>query len=299
MTPAGPHISVLIPSRGRPLDLQRCVESVLACSHPSFEVIVVEQGSPKTHLPEDPRLRHVVSTALGKSAALNEGISLANGSLFAFTDDDCTVSVDWLELGEAQLEQCPKAGLVFAALLAIDHNPAQVFVPEFRPSARAVLAGPSRAFERGGAGANMFARREVLAAISGFDALIGPGAKYQSCEEFDLFYRVLRAGFQVIRDPLNPVVHWGARPYADGSGQRLLRGYYFGEGVVLGKHVRCFDLRAAGLTARIGLQQAKLTALSVVRTRRPTGIGRGFHWLRGFVVGLCGRVDRQSRLFMS
>lgn len=297
MDPSQPSVSVLIPTRGRPADLQRCIESVLASEHSAFEVIVVEQGDHKTALPADARLVHVMSQTVGKSAALNEGVALARANFFAFTDDDCTVPPDWLAKGLCRMREYPGAGLVFGALLAIEHDPSIVFIPEFRPKEVQVVRGTGQAFKRGGAGANLFARREAIQAVPGFDPLIGPGARYQSCEEFDLFYRVLRAGFEVVRDPGNPVSHWGARPYADGSGQRLLRGYYYGEGVVLGKHIRCLDVRALVLAAHIGLEQGQMTLKEMVQNRRLTGVGRGGYWLRGLGVGLSTRVDRKSRLF--
>ena len=48
MSPVGtnhrPRIAVVIATVHRPDDVVRAVESVLACSHPSFEVLVVDQS---------------------------------------------------------------------------------------------------------------------------------------------------------------------------------------------------------------------------------------------------------------
>lgn len=290
-------ITVLIPSRDRPTDLLRCVESVLRCDHPCFEVIVVEQGSQTSSLPADDRLRHVASETVGKSAGLNEGVALSRGSLLAFTDDDCTVPVDWLSKAEAVFQAHPEVGMVFGSLEAIGHDPTEVFIPEFLPTRFEVMSRPAQAIVRGGAGANMFLRREVVDRIFGFDERIGPGSEFRSCEEFDVYYRVLRAGYPVARDPGNAVLHWGSRTYSDGSGQRLLRGYYYGEGVVLGKHVRCRDPQALILASKIAIEQVKTIADCLVRTRRLTGLGRGAYWLRGFATGLSTRVNRPARLF--
>lgn len=293
-----PLISVLIPSRERPGDLRRCIDSLLACDHPSFEVVVIEQGATLTDLPLDPRLRHVLSNSTGKSAALNEGIRIAQGDILAFTDDDCTLPAGWLSGGERVLREHPRVGLVFGQLQGVDHDPSREFIPEFRPERFEVVASPSRAFVRGGAGANIFMRREAMLAIKGFDARIGPGARFRSNEEFDVYYRVLRAGFAVARDPDNPVLHWGVRSYADGSGQRLMRGYYYGEGAVLGKHIRCGDRTAMALSVRIAFEQIQAIGQSARRGRPFTGIGRSAYWLKGLSsVFLAGGLNRQTRLF--
>ncbi len=82
------QISVLIPTRERPQQLDACIKSVLASDHKSFEVIVMDQSSEPYAGLTDPRLRVYHSRARGKSAALNAGIAHASGRLFAFTDDD-------------------------------------------------------------------------------------------------------------------------------------------------------------------------------------------------------------------
>ncbi len=292
-----PRISVIVATRDRPEGLRALVTTLLKNDHPSFEVIVVDQSAEPAELPRDPRLRYLHRPGtVGKSRGLNEGIRASSAPLLAFTDDDCTVHFDWLRLGEAMLERHEDVGLVFGALVACPHDPAQLFVPEFRPDTFRVVRGLRNVHIRGGAGANMFARREVFAATGPFDERIGPGERYRSCEEYDLYYRVLKAGFAVARDPHNPVTHWGARPYGDGSGQRLLRNYYYGEGVVLAKHLRCGDIAAALAIGRIAAEQVGDT-LSNLLQRRLTGAGRFAYWMRGLAAGSTAHVRKKQRLF--
>src|SRR4051794_15473455 len=89
-------MTVLVPTKDRPDMLRACLESILASTHDSFEVIVIDQSATPFLEIHDQRLRLINSSAQGKSAALNEGISVASGRYFAFTDDDCTVSPEWL-----------------------------------------------------------------------------------------------------------------------------------------------------------------------------------------------------------
>jgi GT2 family glycosyltransferase len=292
------QLSVVVATRNRPEGLRALVQSVLENGYNRFELIVVDQSDAPSALPEDPRLRYLHRPGtVGKSRAVNEGIRAASGTLFAFTDDDCTVPSTWLRAGVRVLDRHPEVGLVFGALEACAHDPTQMFIPEFRPPEFRVLRGLRNVHIRGGAGANMFARRELFEAVGPFDEQIGPGERYRSCEEFDMYYRALRGGFSVARDPANAVTHWGARPYADGSGQALLRWYYYGEGVVLAKHLRCGDPNALRAIAWIGAGQSRDTIRAMVSRRKLTGLGRSAFWLRGLAAGLPTRVRRRERLF--
>ncbi len=292
-----PSVSVLIATRDRPRALERCIASVLRCDYPRFDVVVVDQGDQVAALPTDPRLTIIRQRDLvGKSRALNDAMAIATGAIFAFTDDDCTVPVDWLKRGVGVLEEGPAVGLVFGALTAMPHDPEEAFVPTFLPEERLVLQGVSSAHIRGGAGANMFTRRDVMGAIGGFDHLLGPGTIFKACEEYDVFYRALRAGFGVARDPDTKVVHWGARPMADGSGPRLLRDYYFGEGVVLGKHARAGDRQAARLAIGIFAQELNWACRGALRGRF-AGARRTKSWTLGFIRGFRRAADPVRRFF--
>ena len=243
-------VSVLVATRDRVDALHLCVTSLLASSYSSFEVIVVDQSATPTALSADPRLRVVHSQAVGKTSALNLGLRQARGSIVAFTDDDCTVPTEWIRHGVERLRAQPDAGLIFGALTAAPHDPATSLIPSFMPPGFEVHRGLASAQVRAGAGANMFASRALFDQVEGFDELLGPGALFRSCEEFDLYYRTLAAGFAVIRDPDNPVVHWGMRSTTDGSGEQLIRDYWFGEGAVLGRNPRLEALPGDILLAR-------------------------------------------------
>jgi glycosyltransferase involved in cell wall biosynthesis len=293
------QISVLIPTRQRPQQIEACVKSVLASNHNSFEVIVIDQSPEPSFSIQDPRLRVYQGQTQGKSAALNAAMKCASGGLFAFTDDDCTVYPDWLTRGQELLETRPEADLVYGALLAIPHNPSLWFVPAFSPGTLELVSGAGRARLRGGAGANMFARCELFERIGGFDEAIGPGAPFLSCEEYDVYFRALRAGAKVLRDPENGVLHWGKRAHGDGSGQRLVLDYFYGEGAVLAKHVRSGDLAALQISLNIVLRELAFLACSRLARGDRVGIDLAARWLSGFGRGLRTPVDSSRRLFAS
>jgi glycosyltransferase involved in cell wall biosynthesis len=89
----GPRFSVVVPTRDRAGRLPIAVHSVLAQREPSFEVVVVDDGS--TDGTEavvrsfgDPRVRYVTDTGRGPSAARNTGARHARGAALVFLDDD-------------------------------------------------------------------------------------------------------------------------------------------------------------------------------------------------------------------
>ncbi|MCU1504489.1 MAG: glycosyl transferase family 2 [Ilumatobacteraceae bacterium] len=290
------QIAVLVATRDRPDRLRTCVESILANDHGSFAVIVVEQSARAAVLPDDPRLTRVRSSSTGKSAALNEGMAMVRAPIIAFTDDDCVVPTDWLRRGEAVLIAHPQVSLVFGDLLPVEHDMSAAFVPVAEFDRFRIVAGRRSAVVRGGAGADMFARRSLFDTIGRYDELIGPGSRFRACEEFDIYYRALAAGAEVAYDPDITVVHDGARPYADGSGQMLKRWYAFGEGAVIAKHLRLHDTGIVRPAAQI-IGSDLRSVVKNVSHRRMAGVGVLGYKCWGLLSGLPTGVDRRHRVY--
>ncbi len=171
-----------------------------------------------------------------------------------------------------------------------------MFVPPATFEHFQLVAKPSAAYVRGGAGADMFARRSLFDAVGGYDEMIGPGSRFGACEEFDLYYRALAAGQVVAFVPDLVTTHWGARPYADGSGRMLKRWYAYGEGTVIGKHLRAGDPHMALVLVRITGQDIAYVAESLWH-RRLAGIGQVAYKWRGLGRGLATKVDRRRGVF--
>ncbi|HEY7975256.1 MAG TPA: glycosyltransferase family 2 protein [Ktedonobacterales bacterium] len=96
-----PAVSVIVPARDEEQNIRRCVESLLAQDHPSFEVIVVDDGSTdatpdilaQLQCASAGRLRVARVTSLpdgwaGKPHALHVGARMARGKWLLFTDAD-------------------------------------------------------------------------------------------------------------------------------------------------------------------------------------------------------------------
>ncbi len=176
MIASAPEATVVIPTRNRPDDLARCLESVRAqATDREYEVIVVDDGSaPPVSVPEGVRV--VRRGGAGISAARNAGIEAAAGAVIAFADDDVEADPGWLDSVLGFLERHPdRVGV---------EGP--VTTPPFDPlRAKSVdVRGPGtyRA-------CNVAYRRATLEALGGFSAEIP-----RQGEDLDLGFRALELG---------------------------------------------------------------------------------------------------------
>lgn len=178
-------ISVIIPTYKRPSSLARALRSVLQQTHPSYEVIVVDNAV-------DPRVerivagfatvgrtlvRYVPERNLGLHHARHAGARAASGEVLVFTDDDATFDAGWLAAYAQRFsEHLEMAAAGGAIQLAWEVPPPRWLLDyigdakefgwlglrasydTFRLDARGVFFG-----------GNMAIRRAVLMAVGGFN----------------------------------------------------------------------------------------------------------------------------------
>lgn len=160
-----PFISVVVPTRNRPLALNRCLDALAAQTVADrLEVIVVDDGSLAEEevasiIARHRRARLIRRGSGGPAAARNAGALDAGGAFLCFTDDDCEPQRDWVERLVKRLERgadaaagttLSRGGLLAAASEITAHAPAAAQPPEgsdlaFAPSNN--LACTKAAFE--------------------------------------------------------------------------------------------------------------------------------------------------------
>ena len=125
-----PVVSVVVPTRGRPGALKRCLESLSRQDYPTdaFEIVVIDDGSPQPVTLPELRLRRVTRVAVarrrgGPPRRATIGLEHARGEYVAFIDDDCEASPGWLRELVGALQQHPGAGVGGPVVNDLARNP--------------------------------------------------------------------------------------------------------------------------------------------------------------------------------
>nr|WP_148415379.1 glycosyltransferase [Noviherbaspirillum massiliense] len=197
-------VSVVVPTRGRPQLLNRCLSSLVAQSmeRHRYEIIVVDDGpsddtkeivaSWKMHSSGDgPDIIYIPSPGPhGPAAARNHGWQAARGEIIAFTDDDTVATPDWLKNGLAAFG--PDVHTVCG----------QIVMP---------FSGTPTDYERDAMNletaefvtANCFCRKRVLEDLGGFDERF----RFAWREDSDLHFRLIDYSANIVRAPQAVVEH--------------------------------------------------------------------------------------------
>jgi glycosyltransferase involved in cell wall biosynthesis len=115
-----PRVSVIIPAYNAAGHIASALESVLAQTFSSYEIIVINDGSPDTPdlievlRPYKDRIRYLEQHNQGPSAARNSGIGAARGAYVAFLDSDDCWRPSYLEEQMRLLEGPPRRDLVYS-----------------------------------------------------------------------------------------------------------------------------------------------------------------------------------------
>jgi GT2 family glycosyltransferase len=222
-----PTLSVVLCTQGRPEELSVCLKSLLKQQYPPMEIVVID-----TH-PEDtgtqvlmrhrfPGCRYVPGPELRLASARNLGIAESFGEVIAFIGDGCRPMAGWSRAIAQSFAGNPFLGCCTGPVLPLElKTRAQRLLEErggfSKGFARVVFNrnSPHRAEAypvqswRFGTGANMSFMRSTLLRIGGFDTSL------RSAEDLEIFFRVLRADFELVYEPKAIVFHQYPRTYLE------------------------------------------------------------------------------------
>jgi glycosyltransferase involved in cell wall biosynthesis len=200
-----PRVSVIVCVHNRPVQIVRCLDSILASEASDFEVVVVDDGSTddtpdvvadyaKQHADHAIRLIRNERN-MGVSGARNAGLREARGAYVLFTDSDCTVAPDWIAY---LVEAMDDSGAAAASGVVIDAPP--------RNMAEWAACGTTRI------GRASWQRRRLVGNNMGFrgrvvrEYLFDESLVY-GCDEDEIAWRLVRDGHKTCFAPEAVVYH--------------------------------------------------------------------------------------------
>ena len=122
-------VSIVVPTRNRPSDLQHCLGALSRQSGlESFEILVVDDGSDDVEAIRSVAAAHagvrlVRQNGTGPAIARNAGVLAARGGVVCFTDDDCRPEPEWA----ARLQRALAAGADAAGGRTLSGRPGDPF----------------------------------------------------------------------------------------------------------------------------------------------------------------------------
>lgn len=293
-------ISVVMCTRNRADLIGQAVASVLASEYRHFELTIVDQSDDsKTEAIvggfADDRVHYIHTPIAGLSRAYNIGIRASQGSLIAFTDDDCVVPTDWISTVERTFREERDVDLAYGQVICAESlRGVPGVVPELRFPKRERI-GRGFGFRVVGMGANFAARASFFRSVGEFDETLGGGGPLRSSQDYDLQFRAFRKGAVTMLLPELWVYHYGLRE--EGQWSSTLLAYGTGDGGFYMKHARCGDLRATWLLSKVICRQTAALLVKPLLGRRHDPA-----YLKGLVAGSRAsfryRVDRPGRTYV-
>lgn len=227
--------SLIVPTVGRPADLQRFIDHLHLQGGPDLdlrevELLVVDQsgksetGDLLAQQQAPFSIRHLPMTGRGASRARNYGWGFARGEFLTFPDDDCHYPAGFLP----RVLECFADPRIAAISGSVEHmsNPATAAGPITRANVLDCCLE-----------AALFARREPLGDLR-YDELMGVGCEspWNSDEGPDLLLRMLARGLRIQYCPELQIHHPNPLQTADEKLQERNFKYSRGRGYLLRKH---------------------------------------------------------------
>ena len=173
--PEAPRVSVIVPTHNRADLLPRAVDSVLAQTCGSYEILIVDDCSSDDTQDViagffDPRIRSFRHDRnRGQSAAINTGIEHARGDFVGFLDDDDEWLPRKLEGQVALLDSAPQTvGLVYGWMDRVDDSSGRV-IPAYRNAVEGDIFESSLALSIPGPTIVLLIRSSVAKEVGGMD----------------------------------------------------------------------------------------------------------------------------------
>jgi GT2 family glycosyltransferase len=224
-------VAIAICTHDRPDTLARCLESLCRIGATDLVRVMVIDNAPSDDrtarlVADFQGVSYILERKPGLDFARNRAVRESTAEWIAFLDDDVVVDRGWLEGLREALRANPDAGAVTGPVLPLELDTrAQILFEQmggFGSNFDRIRFGPALAgmptYPCGagmfGAGCNMVFSRRILLELGGFDDALDTGAPLPGGGDLDMFYRVVRAGHPLVREPRMLIYHQHRREYA-------------------------------------------------------------------------------------
>lgn len=130
-------ISFIIPIYNAGSRLSPCLDSVLQQTYPSFEALLIDDGSTddsaricQEYVAKDPRFILLQKDNGGEYSARNYGLQHAHGEYICYLDADDYLLPDYLQSLAAKMEQYPETDLIIQGITRIEGDSIIQIMPE-------------------------------------------------------------------------------------------------------------------------------------------------------------------------
>ena len=235
-----PLVSIVVPSFNRKELINPCLKSLMATRYPTYEIIVVDDGSTDgaremlLGLSRKYKNLRVLYNEKnnGPSITRNKGVNDSKGKYVVFFETDMQASPLWISQMVRVLEKNPRIGACHSrvfdlkrkeyiqadGMLLIPHTGWVVMrnyglkVDQADDSIVDVVIGS----------VGTIVRKSILDKIGGFDEKLG-----HKVDDIDLGWRIWIAGFRSVCVPQAVTYHWGGKPQTARPISTLKAEYYF------------------------------------------------------------------------
>ncbi len=199
-------VSVIIPVFNDHERLAICLQTLEEQTYPKerYEVIVVDNGSSVDMtlvVAPFPHAQLIREARVGSYAARNKGLSIAKGTVIAFTDADCIPKPDWIEKGVNCIQSVENCGLVAGHIEIFFRNPTRPNGVELYEYAIALRQKKNLDENNFGATANVFTLRKAIDSVGAFNDQLKSGG------DKEWGHRVFFTGYKLIYAPDASVQH--------------------------------------------------------------------------------------------
>ena len=197
-----PRITVVVCTYNGSRVIRDCLEGLALLDYPSFEVIVVDDGS--TDGTADIALQYDVrlirTENRGLSSARNTGLEAATGEIVAYIDDDAYPDPQWLKYLALTFGATQHAGVGGPNIAPADDGPIATCVANAPGGPVHVLLSDREAEHI--PGCNMAFRKTCLEAIGGFDPQFRVAG-----DDVDICWQLMEGGWSLGFQPAAMVWH--------------------------------------------------------------------------------------------